>query len=135
MMMIIVIMIKMMTLTTTTTTTIIIMIMMTLMLVIMIILIVMPLKGAVRDLSPSPHCAVNLQHARLSGQGAVVCKTRAIHRTLIASIRQRHYTQTKTRRHKSRGRRSCFPIPPSLCCFPVVRVLGTGVLTRDESTK
>ena len=32
----------------------------------------------------SPHCAANcLQHVRSSGQGAVVCKSRATHRALI----------------------------------------------------
>ena len=41
-------------------------------------------KGAIRDFLESPHSAGNcLQHARSSGPGAIVCKSRATHRALI----------------------------------------------------
>ena len=50
----------------------------------LIIIIIIAFKGAVRDFLQSPHSAVNcLQHARSSGLGAVVCKSRATHRALI----------------------------------------------------
>ena len=43
------------------------------------------IKGAIRDCLQSPHCAENrLQHVRSRGQGAIVCKSRATHRALIA---------------------------------------------------
>ena len=42
------------------------------------------LKGTIRDLLQSPHCAVKcLKHVRSSGSGAMVCKSRATHRALI----------------------------------------------------
>ena len=48
------------------------------------IIIVIALKGAIRDLLQSPHCAANhLQHVRSSGPNAIVCKSRATHRALI----------------------------------------------------
>ena len=54
------------TATTTTTTT-----------------MMMILRGASQDLLQS-HCAANcLQHVHASGQGAVVCRSRATHRVLI----------------------------------------------------
>ena len=41
-------------------------------------------KGAIRDFLQSPRSAANcLQHARSSGPGAIVCKSRATHRALI----------------------------------------------------
>ena len=49
-----------------------------------IIIIIIAFKGAIRDFLQSPHSAANcLQHVRSSGQGAIVCKSRAIHRALI----------------------------------------------------
>ena len=49
-----------------------------------IIIIIIAFKGAIRDFLQSPHSAANcLQHARSSGPGAIVCKSRATHRTLI----------------------------------------------------
>ena len=42
------------------------------------IIIIIALKGTIRDFLQSPHCATNrLQHARSSGPGAIVCKSRA----------------------------------------------------------
>ena len=49
------------------------------------IIIIIAFKGAIRDFLQSPHSAANcLQHARSSGPGAIVCKSRATHRALIA---------------------------------------------------
>ena len=49
-----------------------------------IIIIIIEFKGAIRDFLQSPHSAANcLQHARSSGPGAIVCKSRATHRALI----------------------------------------------------
>ena len=51
----------------------------------LIIIIIIAFKGAIRDLLQSPHSATNrLQHVRSNGPGAIVCKSRATHRTLIA---------------------------------------------------
>ena len=48
------------------------------------ITIIIALKGAIRDFLQSPHSAANcLQHVRSSGPGAIVCKSRTTHRTLI----------------------------------------------------
>ena len=48
------------------------------------IIIIIAFKGAIRDFLQSPHSAANcLQHARLSGLGEIVCKSRATHRALI----------------------------------------------------
>ena len=48
------------------------------------IIIIIAFKGAIRDFRQSPHSAANcLQHARSSGPGAIVCKSRATHRALI----------------------------------------------------
>ena len=48
------------------------------------IIIMIALKSAIRDFSLSPHCAAScLQHVRSSGQGGIVCKSRATHRALI----------------------------------------------------
>ena len=50
----------------------------------LIIIIIIAFKGAIRDLLQSPHSAANcLQHARSSGPGVIVCKSRAPHRALI----------------------------------------------------
>ena len=50
----------------------------------LIIIIIITFKGAIRDFLQSPHSAANcLQHARSSGPGAIVCKSRATHRALI----------------------------------------------------
>ena len=50
--------------------------------IIIIIIIIIAFKGAIRDFLQSPHSAANcLQHSR--GPGAIVCKSRATHRTLI----------------------------------------------------
>ena len=52
--------------------------------IIIIVIIIIAFKGAVRDFSQSPHSAAKrLQHARSSGPGAIVCKSRATHRALI----------------------------------------------------
>ena len=52
--------------------------------IIIIIIIIIAFKGAIRDFLQSPHSAANcLQHARSSGPGAIVCKSRATHRALI----------------------------------------------------
>ena len=57
------------TITTTTTT---------------IIILIIAFEGAIRDFLQSPHKAANcFQHARSSGPGATVCKSRATHRALI----------------------------------------------------
>ena len=49
-----------------------------------LIIIIIAFKGAIRDFLHSPHSAANcLQHVRSSGQGAIVCKSRATHRALI----------------------------------------------------
>ena len=46
--------------------------------------VIIAFKGAIRDFLQSPHSAANcLQHARSSGPGAIVCKSRATHRALI----------------------------------------------------
>ena len=61
----------------TTTTTLII--------IIIIIIIINCIESAIRDLLQLPGCAANcLQHVRSSGQGAIVCKSRATHRAVIA---------------------------------------------------
>ena len=55
--------------------------------VVVVVVVVVELKGAIRDVLQSPHCAANcLQHVRSSGPGAVVCKSRATQRTLITCI-------------------------------------------------
>ena len=52
--------------------------------IVFLVIIIIALKGAIRDCLQSPHCAANrLQHARSSGLGAIVCKSRAAHRALI----------------------------------------------------
>ena len=49
-----------------------------------IIITVIAFKGATWDILQSPHCATNcLQHERSSGQGAIVCTSRATHGALI----------------------------------------------------
>ena len=49
-----------------------------------LIIIIISFKGAIRDFLQSPHSAANcLQHARSSGPGATVCKSRVTHRALI----------------------------------------------------
>ena len=49
-----------------------------------VMIIIIAFRGAIRDFLQSPHSAVNcLQHVRSSGLGAIVCKSRATHRTLI----------------------------------------------------
>ena len=54
------------------------------MVIIIIIIIIIAFKGAIRDFLQSPHSAANcLQHARSSGPGTIVCKSRATHRALI----------------------------------------------------
>ena len=51
---------------------------------IQVIMIIIALKGRVRDILQSPDCATNcLQHVHSSGQGVIVCKSRATHRALI----------------------------------------------------
>ena len=56
--------------------------------IIIIVIIILAFKGAVRIFLQSPHCASNrLQHVRSSGQGAIVCKSRATHRALITCNR------------------------------------------------
>ena len=65
--------------TTTITTVMIIttVIIIIIMMMMMIIIIIIALKGAIRDILQS-HCAANcLKHVRSSGQGAIVCKSRA----------------------------------------------------------
>ena len=65
------------------------MMMMMMIIIIMIIMITMiiikiALKGAMRDFAQFPHCAADcLQHVHSSGNGAIVCKSRATHRALI----------------------------------------------------
>ena len=60
------------------------MMMMMMRIIIIIIVIIIAFKGAIRDFLQSPHCAANcLQHARSSGPGAIVCKSRAAHPALI----------------------------------------------------
>ena len=57
---------------------IIMMMMMMMMMIIIIIIIIISSKSATRDLLQSPHCSTNcLQCVRLSGPGAIVCKSRA----------------------------------------------------------
>ena len=52
--------------------------------IIIIIIIIITFKGSIRDFLQSLHSTANcLQHARLSGQGTIVCKSRAAHRALI----------------------------------------------------
>ena len=52
--------------------------------IIIVIIVAIAFKVAVRDFLQSPHSATNcLQHARSSGPGATVCKSRATHRALI----------------------------------------------------
>ena len=55
------------------------------MMMMMMIIIIIAFKGANRDVFlQSPQCAANyLQHVRSSGQGAIECKSRATHRTII----------------------------------------------------
>ena len=56
------------------------------MMMMMIIIIIIAFKGTIRDFLQSPHSAANcLQHARSSGPGAIMCKSRATHRALITS--------------------------------------------------
>ena len=63
---------------------IIIIIIIVVVIIIMIIKIIIAFKGANQDFLQSPHSAANrLQHARSSGPGAIVCKSRATHRALI----------------------------------------------------
>ena len=63
---------------------IIIIIIILIMIIIIIIIIIIAFKSAIRDFLQFPHCAANrLQHVRVSGPGAVVCKSRATHRALI----------------------------------------------------
>ena len=51
---------------------------------VLVIIIIITFKGAIQDFLQSPHSAANcLQHARLSGPGTIVCKSRATHRALI----------------------------------------------------
>ena len=64
--------------TTTTTTTTTIMIIIIIIIVIMMMIIIIAFKGAIRESFYKP-----LQHVRSNGQGAVVCKSRATHRSLI----------------------------------------------------
>ena len=46
--------------------------------IIIIIIIIIAFQGAIRDFLQSPHSTANcLQHARSSGLGAIVCKSRA----------------------------------------------------------
>ena len=48
------------------------------------IIIIIAFKGSNRDFLQSPHCAENCcQHVHSSGQGAIVCKSRATHRALF----------------------------------------------------
>ena len=52
--------------------------------IIILIIIIIAMKGAFQDFLQSPHCAANcLQHMRSSGQGPIVCKSRAAHRARI----------------------------------------------------
>ena len=63
---------------------IIIIIIVIIIIIIIIIVIIIAFKGAIRDFLQSPHSAANrLQHARSSGPGAIVRKSRATHRALI----------------------------------------------------
>ena len=65
---------------------ILMMMMMMMMMMIIIIIIIITFKGAIRDAFQFPHCAANrLRHVSSSGQGAIVCKSRATHRALITS--------------------------------------------------
>ena len=49
------------------------------------IIIIIVFKGTIRDALQSSHCASNyLQHVRSSGLGAIMCKSCAAHRALIA---------------------------------------------------
>ena len=58
--------------------------MMMMMMMMIIIIIIVALKGVIRDVLQSPHCAANcLQHVRSSGPGGMMCKSRATHRALI----------------------------------------------------
>ena len=61
-------------------TSLIIIIILVVVIIMMMIIMIIALKGAIQDFLQSHHCAVNcLQHVRSSGQGAVVCKSRATH--------------------------------------------------------
>ena len=76
------------TTTTTTTTTIIIIIIMivtTTAIATTTTITTIAQKGAIRDFFfQSPYCAVNCpQHVSSSGPGAIVCKSRAMHRVLM----------------------------------------------------
>ena len=63
---------------------IIILILILILILIIIIIIIIAYKGAIRDFLQSPHSAANcLQHARSSGPGAIVYKSRATHRALV----------------------------------------------------
>ena len=54
------------------------------MMIMMMMMMMMSLKGAIRDLLQSPHCAENcFQHVRSSDMSATVCKSRVAHRALI----------------------------------------------------
>ena len=84
------IMIIVATAATTSTTMIMVMliimmiIIMVMIIIIIIIIIIIALKHAIRDALQSPHCFANsLQHVRSSGQGEIVCKSRATHRAPI----------------------------------------------------
>ena len=52
------------------------------MMMMIVIMIIVALKGAIRDFY-SLFTANCLQHVRSSGQGAIMCKSRATHRALI----------------------------------------------------
>ena len=50
----------------------------------MMMMIIIEMKDAIWDVLQYPHCAANcLQHARSSGPGAIMYKSRATHRALI----------------------------------------------------
>ena len=67
------------------------MMMMMMMMMIIRIRIRIAFKGAIRDFLQSPHIATNcLQHARSSGPGTIVCKSRATHRALITCNMSRY---------------------------------------------
>ena len=52
-----------------------------------LIIIIIAFKAAVQDFLQSPRCAVNcLQHVRSSGQGTIVCKSRATHQRLSLAM-------------------------------------------------
>ena len=52
--------------------------------VLVVIIMMITLKGIISEFLQSPRCDANcLQYVRSSGQGAIVCKSRATHRALI----------------------------------------------------